>query len=142
MAAVILSAGTLGGCTDSFRVEAPYDWVWERSMRALGAEGFEMVVEPDSQRMIPASNAATGRAWFLGAPPQTSGLRAPRIIEITIEPVSPPETAWRTITVKAEDRSWVAKGNIPDPDMRNRVTWILRQALQAPGNPPPLNDDR
>lgn len=111
-------------------------------MQALTAEGFEMVVEADARRLVPASNAASGRAWFLGPPPRSSGLREPRIVEITIEPVQPPETAWRTITVKAEDRSWVARGNVPDPDMRNRVTWILRQALQAPGDPAPMNDDR
>lgn len=111
-------------------------------MEALTAQGFEMVVVQDDARLIPASSAATGRAWFLGVPTDSAGVAAPRIVSITIEPVQPPESAWRTITVNAEDRSWVARGNLPDPDMRNRVTWILRQALEAPGTEPADGNDR
>jgi len=130
------------GCNDSFRVEAPYDWVWERSTEALVAAGFEMVVVPDEKTLIPASSRRTGRAWFTGYADDIAGWKPPRIIEVTIDPVQPAETAWRTIEVKVEDRSWTAKGRVPDPDMRGRVTWILRQALEAPGNAPPPEDGR
>lgn len=136
----ILGAMLLPGCSDSFKVDAPYEWVWDRATGALIAEGFEMVTSPDAHRMIPASSRTTGRAWFTGTQPDGAGWNAPRIIEVTIEPVQPPETAPRTVTVKVEDRSWVAKGNVPDPEMRTRVTWILRQALDAPGTASPHED--
>ncbi|MBX3356231.1 MAG: hypothetical protein KF724_11115 [Phycisphaeraceae bacterium] len=129
----LLGVVVASGCTDSFRVEAPYDWAWERAMTAMTDAGFEMVVENDEQRMIPASSAATGRAWFLGWPDPDAVHPSPRVISITIEPVLPPETAWRTVSVKAQDRSWVARAEVPDPEVRTRVTWILREALLAPG---------
>jgi len=135
-----LAVMLLAGCSDSFKVDAPYQWVWDRATGALVAEGFEMVTSPDAHRMIPASSPTTGRAWFTGRAPNGAGWSAPRIIEVTIEPVEPPETAPRTVTVKVEDRSWVAKGNVPDPEMRTRVTWILRQALDAPGTSPRHDD--
>lgn len=136
----IVAAVLLPGCSDSFKVDAPYQWTWDRATGALVAAGFEMVVSPDAHRMIPASSPTTGRAWFTGTAPDGAGWNAPRIIEVTIEPVHPPEMARRTVTVKVEDRSWVAKGNVPDPEMRTRVTWILRQALQAPGTASPHED--
>lgn len=140
--AIMGAAWGLAGCTDSFRVEAPYDWTWEQSMSAMTAAGFQMVVEPDNERLLPASSAATGRAWFLSWPAPGSIHPSARIITISIEPVLPKETAWRTITVKAQDRSWVARADVPDPELRTRVTWILREALAAPGGAAPDGGDR
>ncbi|MBM4112941.1 MAG: hypothetical protein FJ253_06145, partial [Phycisphaerae bacterium] len=104
----LLAAGA--GCTDSFTVTAPYEQVWSTSTETLVANGFEMVVVPDAERMIPASSEWTGRAWFLAtALPDPAGWEAPRVVQITIDPVSPRQTHSRRITVEVEKRDWVVR---------------------------------
>lgn len=130
-----MTAATVG-CAGSITVEAPYAVVWERTTQALMDAGYEMVTVPDDKRMIPASSQRTGRAWFLGsAKPDAAGWEAPRVIKIVIAPIDPQITATRTVTVNVEERDWVVKAGVPDPEMQERIVWILRQALDAPDAP-------
>lgn len=143
IAPLLALVASLAGCTDSFTVTAPYDEVWGKSTAALVANGFEMVKVSDSTKMIPASSEASGRAFFLAsALPDPSGWGAPRVVQVSIEPVEPRAASERRIIVEVEKRDWVVQGNVPDPELRSRVVWILKQALGAPTALPPEEPPR
>lgn len=130
-------------CTDSFTVTMPYEQAWDTCTETLVGGGFEMVREPDAKRMIPASSEPSGRAWFLAtAMPDRAGWEAPRVVQVSIEPVEPRGEAERRITVEVEKRDWVVEGDVPDPELRSRVVWMLKQALGAPVAVPPEDPPR
>ncbi len=142
-AAACLIVSALAGCTDSFTVTAPYQEAWQRATETMVANGFQMVTVSDERRLVPASNERTGRAWFLAkALPDPAGWEAPRVVQVSIEPVDPPGAAQRRITVEAEQRDWVVQGNVPDPELRSRVVWMLKQAFSVPGAVPPEDPPR
>lgn len=137
LGAVLLAiAASLAGCTETISVDAPYAFVWERSTQALKDAGYEMVTTPDETHLVPPSSERTGRAWFLGgARPDAAGWEAPRVIKLVIDPVEPRITSPRRVTVDVEKRDWVVHARVPDPEMRERIVWILRRALEAPDEP-------
>ena len=122
----------LAGCTDTLTVEAPYAATWSRSLEVLQANGYQLVSVPDPRLLVPASDEKSGRAWFLTGAEHSHGTR---VVALVISPVEPAGPAKRTIKVTASGDDWVAMSRVDAPKLRNRTTFLLKQAFANPDAP-------